>query len=128
MLEGIASVLRWTAEVIAAVFVAWLFGDVLLLLFAAPLFALGLRGLADLLSRETGIKTGVAALFVVVQTLKGNVLSPMVQRRAVDLPPAATILTQTALGALFGLPGIILATPVAAAILVALREVTSDAA
>ncbi len=70
----------------------------------------------------------VAALFVVVQTLEGNVLSPMIQRRAVNLPPAATILAQTALGALFGLPGIILATPVAAAILAALREVTSDAA
>lgn len=69
----------------------------------------------------------VAALFLVVQTLEGNVLSPMIQRRAVNLPPAATILAQTALGALFGLPGIILATPVAAAILAALRQITSDA-
>jgi predicted PurR-regulated permease PerM len=69
----------------------------------------------------------VAALFLVVQTLEGNVLSPMIQQRAVNLPPAATILAQTALGALFGLPGIILATPVAAAILAALREITSDA-
>jgi predicted PurR-regulated permease PerM len=69
----------------------------------------------------------VGILFVVVQALEGNVLSPMIQRRAVNLPPAATILSQTALGALFGLPGIILATPVAAAIFAALREVTSDA-
>ena len=66
----------------------------------------------------------VAALFVVVQMLEGNLLSPMIQRRAVNLPPAATILAQTIFGALFGLPGIILATPVAAAILAALREVT----
>jgi predicted PurR-regulated permease PerM len=70
----------------------------------------------------------VAILFVVVQALEGNVLSPMIQRSAVNLPPAATILAQTALGALFGLPGIILATPVAAATLAALRESTSDAA
>jgi predicted PurR-regulated permease PerM len=69
----------------------------------------------------------VAALFVVVQALEGNVLSPMIQRSAINLPPAATILAQTALGALFGLPGIILATPMAAAILAVLREVTSDA-
>jgi predicted PurR-regulated permease PerM len=68
----------------------------------------------------------VALLFVVIQALEGNVLSPMIQRRAVNLPPAATIFAQTALGALFGVPGIILATPVAAAILAALREVTSD--
>lgn len=70
----------------------------------------------------------VAALFAVVQTLEGNVISPLIQQRAVDLPPAATILAQTPLGVLFGLPGIVLATPVAAAILAALRELTSDAA
>jgi predicted PurR-regulated permease PerM len=69
----------------------------------------------------------VVALFTVVQVLEGNLLSPMIQKRAVDLPPAATILAQTALGALFGLPGILLATPVAAALLAALREVTADA-
>ena len=68
----------------------------------------------------------VALLFVVVQGLEGNVLSPMIQRRAVDLPPAATILAQTALGALFGMAGIILATPLAAAILTVLRQLTAD--
>ena len=68
----------------------------------------------------------VAALFFIVQALEGNVLSPIIQRHAVDLPPAVTILAQTAFGALFGMPGIILATPIAAAILAALREVTSD--
>ncbi len=70
----------------------------------------------------------VTILFLVVQGLEGNVLSPLIQRRAVNLPPAATILAQTALGALFGLPGIIFATPIAAAILATLRELTSDSA
>jgi predicted PurR-regulated permease PerM len=70
----------------------------------------------------------VGALFLVVQTLEGNILSPLIQRQAVHLPPAATLLAQTALGALFGVPGIIFATPAAAAILAALREVTSDSA
>jgi predicted PurR-regulated permease PerM len=70
----------------------------------------------------------VGALFAVVQALEGNVISPLIQQRAVDLPPAATILAQTTLGVLFGLPGVVLATPVAAAVLAALREVTSDAA
>jgi hypothetical protein len=43
-LEQIALVLRWTAAIVAAVLVVWLLGDVLLLVFAAVLFALGLRG------------------------------------------------------------------------------------
>ena len=43
-LELIALVLRWTASVVAAASVVWLLGDVLLLVFAATLFVLGLRG------------------------------------------------------------------------------------
>ena len=70
----------------------------------------------------------VAILFIVVQTLEGNVLSPLIQRRAVNLPPAATLFSQVTLGALFGLPGVVLATPVAAAVLAAFRELISKPA
>jgi predicted PurR-regulated permease PerM len=65
----------------------------------------------------------VAILFAVVQTLEGNVVAPLVQKRTVDLPPALTILSQTILGTLFGIMGLILATPLAAAAMVAVRMV-----
>jgi hypothetical protein len=46
--------------VLLAMFVVWLVGDVLLLIFAAALFALGLRGLVDILSRAVGVRIGSA--------------------------------------------------------------------
>ena len=65
----------------------------------------------------------VAILYVVVQTLEGNVIGPLIQKRTVDLPPALTILSQTVLGALFGVVGLILATPLTAVAMVAVRMV-----
>jgi len=44
----------------------------------------------------------VAGLFLVIQTLEGNVIAPLIQKRTVDLPPALTILSQTVLGTLLG--------------------------
>ena len=65
----------------------------------------------------------VAILFVVVQTLEGNVIAPLIQKQTVDLPPALTILSQTVLGSLFGVLGLILATPLTAAAMVGVRMV-----
>lgn len=65
----------------------------------------------------------VAALFVAVQTLEGNVIAPLVQRRTVELAPVLTIFSQTVLGALFGPLGLILATPATAAATVLVRMI-----
>jgi predicted PurR-regulated permease PerM len=65
----------------------------------------------------------VAILFAVVQTLEGNIIAPLIQKRTVDLPPALTILSQTVLGTLFGVMGLILATPLTAAAMTAVRMV-----
>ncbi len=65
----------------------------------------------------------VAILFAVVQTLEGNVIAPLIQKRTVDLPPALTILSQTVLGTLFGVIGLILATPLTAVTMVGVRLV-----
>jgi predicted PurR-regulated permease PerM len=64
-----------------------------------------------------------ALLYAAVQTLEGNVIAPLIQKRTVDLPPALTILSQTLLGSLFGIIGLILATPLAAAGMTAVRMV-----
>ncbi len=65
----------------------------------------------------------VAGLFVVVQTLEGNLIAPLIQRSTVELPPLVTLLSQTVLGTLFGPLGLILATPVTASMLVLVRRV-----
>ena len=69
----------------------------------------------------------VAILFVAVQTLEGNVIAPLIQRSTVDLPPVVTLLSQTVLGTLFGPLGLILATPITAAVMVLVRMVYVEA-
>ena len=55
-------------------------------------------------------------LFVGVQLVEGYVLQPLIESRAVDLPPALTIVMQLIFGSLFGFAGVALATPLAAVI------------
>jgi predicted PurR-regulated permease PerM len=61
----------------------------------------------------------VAGLFVGIQLLESYVLSPLVQHRAVYLPPAVILFAQVLMGAIVGALGVAVATPLAAAIMVA---------
>ncbi len=56
-----------------------------------------------------------------VHTAEGYLLTPLVQRRAVYMPPALTILAQVMMGLLLGFLGLALATPLTAATLVLVK-------
>jgi len=58
------------------------------------------------------------ALFVGVQLVESNLVTPMIERRTVELPPVLTIVSQLALAILFGAVGLILATPLLAVVMV----------
>ncbi len=64
----------------------------------------------------------VAAVFIVVQQLEGNLITPLIQRRAVDLPPVLALFAVIALGTLFGPLGILLATPLTVVLLVLVKQ------
>lgn len=59
----------------------------------------------------------VAMLFIAVQFVEGNFITPLIQRRISNLPPALTILSQLVMGTLFGAAGVLLATPLLAVML-----------
>ena len=61
-------------------------------------------------------------LYAGIQSLESYILTPMIQRRSVYLPPALTVVAQILLGVLLGGLGIMLATPLAAAGLVAVQR------
>jgi predicted PurR-regulated permease PerM len=63
----------------------------------------------------------VAILYIVVETLESSVIYPLAQRRVVHIPPAYTVIIQLAGGVVAGLPGVILATPLAVAAAVAVQ-------
>ena len=65
----------------------------------------------------------VLILFIIVQIIESNVVTPMIERRTVELPPALTIVAQLALGVLIGGLGLVLATPLLAVVMVLVQTV-----
>jgi predicted PurR-regulated permease PerM len=61
------------------------------------------------------------ALYIAIQTAENNLITPIVQRRAVDLPPALTMVALLVMGLLGGVLGLLLAVPLAAVLTVAVR-------
>lgn len=62
------------------------------------------------------------AVYLVVQTVDGNIIVPMVARKTVDLAPALVLAAQLVMGALFGILGLALADPMVAMLKVALER------
>lgn len=65
----------------------------------------------------------VVVLFVVVQTVESYAVTPFLEQRTVSLPPALVIGAQLLMGLLFGLIGLILATPIAAVAMTVINAV-----
>jgi predicted PurR-regulated permease PerM len=62
-------------------------------------------------SQSTEMALWTIGLFILVQQLEGNVIQPIVQRYAVDLPPALLLFSVVAGGTLFGIVGVLFAAP-----------------
>lgn len=60
-------------------------------------------------------------LFVGIQLVEGYLLQPLIEAKAVDLPPALVIVMQLIFGTLFGFAGVALATPLAAGLSVLVK-------
>ncbi|SNB46897.1 AI-2E family transporter [Geobacter sp. DSM 9736] len=63
----------------------------------------------------------VVLLYLAVQAVESNLLTPLVQQQAVEMPAAMMLFAQITLGVLVGGIGVVLATPLAAAAMVAVR-------
>jgi predicted PurR-regulated permease PerM len=61
-------------------------------------------------------------LFLLIQQFEGNVLEPLVQQRAVTMPPALLLFALVAGGVVFGLSGIILAAPLTVVLYVMVKR------
>lgn len=68
---------------------------------------------AVLIATSLGIDTALwtAGMIVVVQQIESSVLMPIIQREATALPPVLTILVVIGFGGIFGILGMLLATP-----------------
>ena len=62
----------------------------------------------------------IGLLFLFIQSLESYLLAPLVQHRAVHLPPAVVLFAQVLMGVIVGALGVAVATPLAAALMVAI--------
>jgi predicted PurR-regulated permease PerM len=141
LLDRLASTLRrWTAGRLLAMAVDGLLTTIGLMIAGVPLAGLlGLIGgvlafipnigafiagmLIVLVGFSVDTATGFAAfgVYLVVQFVEGNLLTPFVEKKVVDLAPALTLAAQLLFGVLFGILGLALANPVMAMAKVALE-------
>ncbi|WP_074987929.1 AI-2E family transporter [Rufibacter ruber] len=63
----------------------------------------------------------VVLFFIALQSLEGYVLTPLVQKKIIDLPPILTIMGQVLLGLIAGMWGLLLAVPMVAVVMVLVK-------
>ena len=72
---------------------------------------------------EPNVVLWALAVVVGVQQVENNVLQPLVERRAVEIPPALLMVALFAMGQLFGVPGLLVAAPLTAVLIIVVRRV-----
>jgi len=76
--------------------------------------------LAFTISTNTAII--VALIYIVSQTIVANIVTPLIQKKMINLPPALTLISQLIMGTLSGALGIILAVPLLAMLIIIIDE------
>ena len=64
----------------------------------------------------------VTLVYIAVQQIESNVITPLVQRWAVRLPPVIGLLAVVACGLLFGVLGVVFAMPIAVVVMVMVKK------
>ncbi len=64
----------------------------------------------------------VIILYFVVQQIESYVVTPIVQQRVVDIPPALTVFVQVLFFVMAGILGLLMAMPITVAVIVLMRE------
>ncbi|HUG42550.1 MAG TPA: AI-2E family transporter [Longimicrobiales bacterium] len=89
--------------------------------FVGPILAM-IPALALALTVSPLMVVWVALLYLGIQLVESNVLTPMVMKKALDLPPALILLFQMSMAVLFGFIGLLVAVPLLAAIRVLVQR------
>ncbi|WP_183906765.1 AI-2E family transporter [Rufibacter immobilis] len=84
-------------------------------------FVAGLPAVALAVVQDPNKALTVVAFFVALQSLEGYVLTPLVQKKIIDLPPVLTIVGQVLLGLIAGFWGLLLAVPLVAVVMVLVK-------
>ncbi|MEO8439206.1 MAG: AI-2E family transporter [Spartobacteria bacterium] len=117
----LVGILTWTGLMLLGVPLALPLSPLVMILGFIPNLGPILAALPAFLiamSHRTVLGLYVALLYTVVQMLEGYVITPLIQQRAIRMPPALLIAAIVAAGLLFGFLGMLLAAPMSAVLLV----------
>jgi predicted PurR-regulated permease PerM len=142
VLDEVAETLRgWlTARLIAMIVIGIVTGASLALLGIRGALALGIiAGLMELIPFYGPVVASipaigvallespqkalyVAILYIVIQQFEGNILTPLLLKKRLEVPPVLTIVAVSAFGIVFGVLGMLAAEPLVAATLLVVRK------
>lgn len=89
--------------------------------FIGPILA-GIPAVLLSLASDPTQAIWVIGLYLLVQQIEGNVITPLMQKRAVELPPALLLFALVASGLVFGLVGILFAEPLTVTLFVLVKR------
>jgi predicted PurR-regulated permease PerM len=89
--------------------------------FIGPIFA-AVPALLLALMQDAETLFWTAVVYMTMQQLESNVINPVIVREMLALPPALTLFAIAAFGLIFGLPGMLLATPLTVIAFVAVKR------
>jgi predicted PurR-regulated permease PerM len=111
----------WLIGVPSALVLGLLAGLLEFVPLVGPIVA-AIPGLLIAATQGTETLLWALALYFVLQQLEGNIIQPLVQQRAVSLPPALLLFALVAFGTLFGIAGLLLAAPLTVVLFVAVKR------
>jgi predicted PurR-regulated permease PerM len=89
--------------------------------FVGPILA-SIPALLLALASDPALAIWVVVLYLVIQQIEGNIVTPLVQRRAVELPPALLLFSLVAAGLVFGIAGVLFAEPLTVVLYVLVKR------
>lgn len=142
VLDEVAETLRgWLmARLIAMIVIGIVTGGALMLLGVRGALALGvIAGLMELVPFYGPVVAAIPAigvallespqkaiyvtiLYIVIQQFEGNILTPLLLKRRLEVPPVLTIVAVSAFGIVFGVLGMLVAEPLVAATLLVVKK------
>jgi predicted PurR-regulated permease PerM len=110
----------WLLGIPAAIALAVIAGLLEFIPIIGPIMA-SIPAIALALTVSPATALWVTLFYVAIQQVESNVLTPVVMRGAARLPPALTVLFQTLMAVIFGFPGLLLAVPILAVVMVMVK-------
>lgn len=110
----------WLIGVPLALMLGLLAGLLNFVPYIGPIIAFVPIALLALMQSQT-VLVWVSILYVAIQAIESYLVTPLVAQRSVALPPGLTIIAQVLLSVILGWLGLLLATPLTAAVLVVVK-------